>query len=83
MVIAPQADCWVSPTIDGRKMPSALVSSGQRRELRAAREIMVTVGDGGACVYTLNGAPGRPLGAPGAVVTRRITPENYRSYLVP
>lgn len=83
MVVAPQADCWVSPTIDGEKRPSELLSSGQRRELRALKEIVLTVGDGGACAYTLNGVAGRPLGASGEVVTRRINFENYRSYLMP
>ena len=83
IVIAPQSDCWVSPTIDGEKLPSQLLAGGQRRELQAAREIVLTVGDGGACAYTLNGVAGRPLGAPGVVVTRRINLENYRSYLMP
>jgi cytoskeletal protein RodZ len=81
MVIQPQSDCWVSPTIDGEKVPSQLLATGQRRELRATREILVTVGDGGGCAYTLNGRTGRPLGAQGEVVTRRITIENFRTYL--
>jgi cytoskeleton protein RodZ len=83
MVIEPRADCWISPTIDGEKVPSELLGTGQRRELTARKEIMLTVGDGGACTYTLNGVTGRPLGASGKVVTRRINLDNYRSYLVP
>jgi len=81
MVIEPHADCWISLTVDGAKVPSEVLASGERRELKAAREIVVTVGDGAACVYTLNGTPGRALGAPGEVVTRRISVENYRTYL--
>lgn len=83
LVIAPQADCWVSVTVDGEKAPSQLLVRGQRREARALREIVVTVGDAGACAYTLNGRTGRPLGARGKVVTRRITLENYRTFLMP
>lgn len=83
MVIEPAADCWVSPTIDGEKVPSGLLGPGQRRELRALQEILVTVGDGGRCAYTLNGRAGQPLGNAGQVVTRRITLENYRTYLAP
>ena len=83
LVIAPQADCWVSVTVDGRTAPSQLLVRGQRREARALREIVVTIGDAGACAYTLNGHTGRPLGARGQVVTRRITLENYRALLIP
>jgi cytoskeletal protein RodZ len=81
MVIDPSTDCWVSPTIDGEKVPSGLLARGERRELRALREILVTFGNGGGCAYTLNGQAGRPLGNAGQVVTRRITLENYRTYL--
>jgi hypothetical protein len=81
ITIEARTDCWVSPTVDGEKAPSALLPSGERRELRAMREILLTVGDGEGCAYTVNGRPGRPFGASGEVVTRRITLENYRSYV--
>ena len=82
-VIVPRSDCWVSVTVDGEKTSSALLASGQRREIRAQRNIVVTVGDAGACAYTLNGVAGRPFGAPGEVVTRRINRDNYRTFLMP
>lgn len=81
MVIVPDRDCWVSPTIDGEKAPSELLARGERRELRAVQEIVVTFGDGGGCAYTLNGRAGRLLGTAGQVVTRRITLDNYQTYL--
>jgi len=81
ITIEARTDCWVSPTVDGEKAPSALLPSGERRELRALREILLTVGDGEGCAYTVNGRPGRPFGASGEVVTRRITLENYGSYV--
>lgn len=83
LVIAPRSDCWVSVAVDGEKARSALLASGQRQEIKAQKAIVVTVGDAGACSYTLNGVVGRPFGAPGAVVTRRIDLENYRTFLVP
>lgn len=82
MIIAPQSDCWVSLTIDGKKTPSELLVSGQRRALRAFKELVITVGDGAACTYTLNGVAGRPFGASGEVVTRRIDLNNYRTFLM-
>jgi len=81
MVVAPQGDCWLSPVVDGEEIPPELLAGGQRRELRAVREIVVTVGDAAACAYTLNGRAGRPFGGPGEVVTRRITLDNYQVYL--
>ena len=81
MVVAPLGDCWLSPVVDGDEIPPELVAGGQRRELRAVREIVVTVGDAAACAYTLNGRAGLPFGGPGQVVTRRITLDNYQVYL--
>ena len=80
-VVAPQGDCWLSPVVDGEEIPPELLAGGQRRELRAVREIVVTVGDAAACAYTLNGRAGLPFGGPGQVVTRRITLDNYQVYL--
>ncbi len=81
MVVAPVGDCWLSPVVDGEEIPPELLAGGQRRELRAVREIVVTVGDAAACAYTLNGRAGLPFGGPGQIVTRRITLDNYQVYL--
>jgi cytoskeletal protein RodZ len=81
--IAPRAQCWVSVTLDGEPTFSGLMSAGDKRSMTAREEILVTVGDAGAFVYTLNGRPGRPLGAPGEVVSRRITLANYKENIAP
>jgi hypothetical protein len=73
----------VSVTVDGAKPRSQLLAGGERQEIKAQKAIVVRVGDAGACSYTLNGVAGRPFGAPGAVVTRRIDLDNYRTFLVP
>jgi cytoskeleton protein RodZ len=83
MVIAPPSDCWISAIIDGKRGPSELLRGGQRRALTALKEIVITLGDGAACTYTLNGAAGRQFGAPREVVTRRINLDNYRTFLMP
>ena len=41
------------------------------------------VGDAGAFVYTINGRSGKPLGAPGEVVSTRITLSNVQDFLTP
>ena len=81
MVIAPRGACWVSATVDGERNFSGLMKPGDQRELKASEEIVLNLGDAGAFAYTLNGVPGRPMGAPGEVVSKRITLANYKDYL--
>ena len=83
MEIAPKATCWVSVTIDGESTLSGLMNPGDKRQVSARDEILVTVGDAGAFAYTLNGSEGRPLGAPGEVVSKRLTVSNYKDFVSP
>ncbi|HEY2432947.1 MAG TPA: helix-turn-helix domain-containing protein [Vicinamibacterales bacterium] len=71
--IAPTANCWVSVTADGRKVFARVLSAGQKESVDIAREAIVEVGDAGVFSYTINGRPGRSLGAPGQVRTVRLT----------
>lgn len=73
MEIAPRASCWVSVTVDGSPGFSGLMGAGDVRVIRAKEEILLNVGDAGAFAYTVNGRPGRSLGAPGEVVSQPIT----------
>lgn len=79
--IHPRADCWISLTLDGRRMFSKIMRAGERSILEAEREIIVTVGDAGAFMFTINKHPGRSLGQDGEVVTARINRDNYRNFL--
>jgi len=81
MEIAPTADCWVSATADGEQTFSALMHAGDRRQISAREEISLNVGDAGAFEYRLNGKAGRPLGAPGEVVSRRIRVADLKDYV--
>jgi cytoskeleton protein RodZ len=83
MEILPKGDCWVSVTADGERVFSGLIKAGDRRQITAHDEISLNVGDAGAFGYTLNGKEGRPLGAPGEVVSARITLADYRDYITP
>ena len=83
MVIAPKADCFVSVTVDGEQLFSGLMRAGDKREVSAHDEISLNVGDAGAFAYTLNGKEGRPLGAPGEVVSKRITLADSKDYITP
>jgi len=73
--------CYVSATVDGRKAIEQLLPEGDHRTLDVKREMVLTAGDAAAIVLTLNGAPARPLGKNGEVVTIRINPANFKDYL--
>jgi cytoskeletal protein RodZ len=83
MTIAPTAACWVSVTVDGEPTFSGIMNAGDSRQVSANEEILVTVGDAGAFAYSLNGNDGKRLGAPGEVVSKRITLANHRDFIAP
>jgi cytoskeleton protein RodZ len=74
--------CYVSATVDGRKAIEQLLPEGDHRTLDVKREMVLTAGDAAAIVLTLNGAPARPLGKNGEVVTVRVNPANFKDYLI-
>ena len=83
MEIAPKANCFVSVTVDGEQVFSGMMHAGDRRQVSARDEISLSVGDAGAFAFTLNGMEGRPLGAPGEVVSKRITLAESKDYVTP
>lgn len=83
MEVAPRATCWVSVTTDGKQVFSGLMNPGDKRVVTAKEQIALTVGDAGAFAYTINGRSGKPLGAPGDVVSTRITLSNVQDFLIP
>ena len=83
LAIAPTAACWVSLNADGEQVFSGLMNAGDTRTVTAKEQIAVNVGDAGAFAYTLNGRPGKALGAPGEVVSTRITLANAQQFLTP
>jgi hypothetical protein len=83
MEISPTGDCWVSATADGEPTFSGVMHAGDKRQIRAREEISLNVGDAGAFTYKLNGKEGRPFGAPGEVVSKRIRVADLKDYVTP
>jgi cytoskeleton protein RodZ len=83
MEISARAQCFVSVNADGEHVFSGLMNAGDKRVVNAEELIVLNVGDAGALVYTLNGHAGKALGAPGDVISTRITPANVHSFLTP
>jgi hypothetical protein len=73
--------CWVSAIVDGARIVAREFQAGERVTFDVRRDVVLTAGDAAALDVTLNGAGARRLGSAGQVVTVRVTPANFRSYL--
>ena len=73
--------CWVTATVDGRRTIDRLLQPGEKQTIDVGRDLTLTAGDASAVALTLNGAEARPLGGAGNVVTVRLNPTNFRSYV--
>ena len=67
---------------DGKEVVAGVVGPGERKLVSASGEIALQIEDAGGFAYTINGVPGRPLGAAGTVINTRITPANYTDFQV-
>jgi cytoskeleton protein RodZ len=81
LAIAPTGPCWMQATSGGNRLFAALLNPGESRNVDAAAEVTLRVGDPAACAFTINGKPARIPGAPGQATTVVITRENYREFL--
>jgi cytoskeleton protein RodZ len=75
-------ECWLSATVDGEKRIERLLQPGEQLALEVHRELLLTAGDASAVALTLNGAPAKPLGKAGKVVTVRLNLTNFQDFVV-
>ena len=68
--------------VDGQRTIDRLLQPGEKQTIDVRREIALTAADAAAVTLTLNGAEARSLGKADDVVTVRLNPANYRSYVV-
>jgi cytoskeletal protein RodZ len=76
------ARCWVTATVDGRRVVYRLLASGERIGIEVRDAVVLRVGDAGGFRFAVNGQAGRPLGAAGQTVTVTMTPKNYQDFVV-
>ncbi len=74
--------CWLSLSVDGRKVIGRNLEPGERVQFRARAAITMVAGNAGALTVTINGKPAKPLGDRGEVVTTAITVDGYKSLLL-
>lgn len=77
----PSADCWVSLTVDGRKIFARVMPAGERQTHAVTSEAVVEIGDAGAFAFAVNGREGKSLGEKGQVRTLKLTPATASQYL--
>jgi len=78
--IHPTSECWVSLTVDGKKLFARVIPAGQKETVAIATDATIEVGDAGSFAYFINGKPGRPLGSKGQVRALKLTPANASQY---
>lgn len=79
--LRPTGSCWVSLTIDGRRVLAREMQAGEREAFDVRDTAVIDVGNAGAFAFSVNGRPGRPLGEAGQVRTARITKETLADYV--
>jgi len=76
------ADTWIQVAADGRIVLDGIQATGRTASVSAKEEIVIQIGNSGGVDYELNGRPGIPFGAAGAVRTDiRINRETAAGFL--
>jgi len=79
--IHPTSACWVSLTVDGRKLFARLMKSGERESYSVAHEAVLDIGNAGAFAFSLDGIPGKAVGESGQAKTLILTPATASQYV--
>jgi DivIVA domain-containing protein len=81
LTLTASRECWIRTRIDGGQPLERLLKADETIMLRANEEAALRVGDASALSVLINNRVAKPLGAPGEVVSARITLSNYPSML--
>lgn len=82
VALHPRDDCWVRVTVGGRVRLARLMLAGEREEFETTGDVFLEVGNAAALAYSLNGEPGRALGAAGQVVRATIRRETLDDFIL-
>jgi cytoskeletal protein RodZ len=82
VALAVSRPCWISATVDADPQAEWMLQAGDRRTFHVRRELVLTARDAGAVEMMVNGVVAKPLGRSGEVVTARLSPANFRQYLL-
>jgi cytoskeletal protein RodZ len=79
--IHPTGPCWVDARGGGESRIYRLMQAGDRETVSIGDGLALRVGDPTAFAYSIDGRPGRPLGATSQPVSVHITPDTVRDFL--
>jgi cytoskeletal protein RodZ len=79
--VHPTSECWISLTVDGKKLFARVMKPGEHESHTVEHEAVVEIGDAGAFAYSVNGRPGKPVGDVGQVKTLKVTPATAAQYV--
>jgi cytoskeleton protein RodZ len=80
MDIRAKREVWVAVMADGQKAVYRTLQPDERVNVMARQQIAARIGDAEAFEYSINGVPGKPLGAASEVKDVVITPDNYLEF---
>jgi len=72
----PTGPCWVSLTVDGKRVFARLMKAGDRETRLVSKDAVIEVGDAGAFAFSIDGREGRAVGGAGQVKTLKVTRES-------
>ena len=78
-----KGECWIDASADGEQKAYRLLTAGEELRLEGAKEIRMLVGDAAAVTYSINGKPGRALGASGVVREIVVPAIGYEALVEP
>ncbi len=81
VVVSATSPSWVIASVDGKKTVNRLLDVGEEETFEARSELVLTAGNGGAIIMTLNGSAAKSLGRAGETVKVRINHANFKDYL--
>jgi len=74
-------ECWISLSADGGTEVARLYRAGEHERIEVTRELVLDVGNAGALQLSIDGKPGKPLGASAQRIRTRITRQNSSEFL--
>jgi cytoskeleton protein RodZ len=81
VVLSVTRPSWIIASVDGKRAVNRLLLVGEHELLDANSDLLLTTGDAGAVVMTVNGAAVRPIGRPGQTITVHLNPTNLKKFL--
>ena len=81
ITLSASSQSWVIATVDGKRAINRFFETGEQETLEARHELVVTAGNGGSVVMTLNRTVTRAIGRSGKTATLRVNPDNLAEYL--